>query len=332
MAKSKLKSCFVKDKSCSEHYKRAHILSKAATLSLIKDKTKAGEVIVHLGHSVKGYYYPKEIGWKSASSEKCFCSKHDDEIFKPIEDGNTTDVLNKEQLFLHSFRSFAYTYYQKETELGQFHQLPDSIDNLIRKDDSIRSEKLPFKLDIHLRTYRYNHQAFTSTLYSKQFENFEYRGFKLPLKFPIASAGTLMAKIASSTNRQIIMSIIDSESPVLKNSALTLTVLPLNTNETVIILCAFKKDLNAIVNLSRFIKLGLDEFLRAVTSLMMSSNKDNTYFNPRLWSYLKIKGLDKIIIEELNEERESDLLMSKPKISKINLFEPQFSCDNLGIK
>lgn len=332
MAKSQLKSCFVKDKNCSETYKRAHILSKAATLSLIKGKTKAGETVVHLGNFENNTYLPKEIGWKSASSEKCFCSKHDDEVFKAIENGNTIDENSEEQLFLYSFRSFAYTYYKKETELGQFQHLPDSTENLMKKDRENRSNKLPSKLDVHLRTYRFYHQAFTSALKSKKFDDFDYRGFKVPLKFPFASAGTLMAKIASKSSKQPFMVSYDGDSPVIKNPALTLTVLPLASNETIIILCAYKKDTNAIMNLERFIRLSLDEFLRAVTSLMLSSNKDNSFLNPKLWNYLKSNGLDKIIIEELNEERESDLLMSQPRISRINLFEPRFSCKNLEIE
>lgn len=335
MKKSELKNCFICDDECSDSFKRAHILSRSATMNLIHGPTKAGQSVIHLGNLNGFEFDPKPIGWKTASTEKCFCSIHDDVLFKPIENGNILNTNKKEHLFLHSLRSFAYTFYKKSAEVQPVRGLLDGTKSLFEMFSESKGkfslENLPSRIDLHLSTYRYMRSAFLETHKNKTYDDFAYRKFIVPEQIPVASAGTLMAQIVPEKGETWTLIQMNPGSPVVHNPALTLTVLPLPTNQTAIIICALKKDKNAMMNLKRFIDLDLDDFLRAITSLMLTSNKDNTFLNPKLWEYLKNINLDQVIRNEINKSRGDDLLRLTPTLSKINLFEPRFSSKNIGL-
>jgi hypothetical protein len=118
---SNIRECFCKDDTCSDIIIDAHSLSQSATLDLIKGATTSGDQVILLNEISleKGEVINKPIpqGWKKeASIFNGFCEDHDREIFKPIEARNSFDNTD-EQCFLHSLRSFAYSYHKhRESE------------------------------------------------------------------------------------------------------------------------------------------------------------------------------------------------------------------------
>lgn len=96
--------------TCSAQLAKAHTIQKSGALKYIQ----------HNGHVVsgnqgfqdilknKGVIIPKEIGIGNASTFMGFCSKHDNDLFEPIENLNT--IINAETAFLLSFRAVAYEY------------------------------------------------------------------------------------------------------------------------------------------------------------------------------------------------------------------------------
>lgn len=151
---SNIRECFCKDESCSETIINAHSLSQSSTLKLIKGLTTSGEGVILLNEIrlEKGEVINKPVpqGWKKhASIFNGFCKDHDREVFKPIEAGNPFDNTD-EQCFLHSMRSFAYTYHKnKESEkfgISTLDYVLDEADNLIKEVDK-QNELLSNHLD-----------------------------------------------------------------------------------------------------------------------------------------------------------------------------------------
>jgi len=148
----------------------------------------------------------------------------------------------------------------------------------------------------------------------------------------LASAGTLIAQIVDPEGQSWTMvSYEPSKSKILLNPALTLTVLPLDSDETAIIVSALADDKNAMLNLKRFDELSYHERLLAITRLMTTSNKENTFLHPDLWDHLSKVGVAGKIVDELTQERGNDLLVQKPSLSSVNLFAEEYSCSTLKI-
>ena len=68
------------------------------------------------------------------------CKKHDNDIFKPIEDGNIF-TGTEEQCFLHSFRAFIYSYHrQKEFEQSIKSNIDHFFSEIKNVSDNIQEE------------------------------------------------------------------------------------------------------------------------------------------------------------------------------------------------
>ena len=90
--------------NCSKDIIRAHSIQDKKLQSLMEE----GKVISF--NSKKNPYRLDEIwGHKEASTFYGFCGYHDKKIFQPIEDCDF--VASKEQIFLYTYRAFAYGFY-----------------------------------------------------------------------------------------------------------------------------------------------------------------------------------------------------------------------------
>lgn len=337
----KFKKCFINNDSCNGKIKEAHILSQSATMKLIKDEGKGGLKVVHVGaKNQEGGYSPQEIGWKKASTYWCYCNDHDDKIFKPIEDGNEFDPSNQEQLFLHALRSFSYSYHKRKLKhsntddmMSSMAELIDSISNTLSVDDEDGNFQgsIEERIDLRDHSYDFVRKGMLEMWESKDYSNIKHVVKVAPKRFPFASAGALEARIIDVDQRVGSLIFYKKGSGPLKDPFLILTVLPDEKDRTVIILSALKSDTNAIHLLEKFEKLKQPYTTRAITHLMLTSNKDNTFLNPRLWDFIKEKDLVEGITKVINTPRGLDLLNNPVQLSKIDFFILPFSCESLGI-
>ncbi len=68
-------------------------------------------------------FYPSKIGYNDATTFNGFCSKHDKELFSPVEDFNIVPTM--EQITLLTYRSFAKEIYSKAAGISA-HNLNES--------------------------------------------------------------------------------------------------------------------------------------------------------------------------------------------------------------
>lgn len=103
--------------TCSQGIVRAHTIQRRGGLADIAEQghvmsSKAGiEDIFENGGSLE----PAEIGVRSASTFNGFCSRHDTELFRPVENGAVT--LSRESVFLLTFRAIAFELFTKRAAL-----------------------------------------------------------------------------------------------------------------------------------------------------------------------------------------------------------------------
>jgi hypothetical protein len=341
------KECFIHDNECVQAFSQAHILSQSATMKLVHGSTKGGLQVVHLGNVDKnGEYKPKSIGWSMASAHHCFCKDHDNKLFTPIENDNKLDTRNKEQLFLHVMRSFAYVYYRKKqsTQLHQniisdFNSIGDSLDRLrnyfaqfivLPPKQMSKDEELRKNISLNLWSFQYVRNELIKIQKTKEYDRLEYRCLTISEKLPFASAGVLFAQIIDP-NRKILSYSINPGDPVIKPPAIMFNVLPDKFGRTIIIVAVLKDDGNALQLLHKFDRLDGVCFFQALTRLVFDANKDNTFLHPKFWKHLEDKGYSSKIITELNEGRGFDVMGDPLKLSNINLFSKEFYCTSLGI-
>ncbi len=342
MSKPKrFRRCFINDGSCSQTIISAHTLSQSASMKLIQGlNSKNQNVVIQVGAKSKdNIYEPKEIGWSVASRYHCFCVFHDDRLFKKIENGNEFDSDNYEQLFLHTLRSFAFCYYKKKEEIDPENKFTDGfigtideVTELMPKDSLRFKDKESFdKYNLHIQFSGYERirVRLIEILKSQEYTEFIFRKAAFA-RFPFASAGTLMAEIVDFKTKKLSSTFMDPSTPIQHKPGFILTIVP-GKKQTFLIGAALKADNNAAFLLRKFDVLGKDKLPSALSSLLLTANKENTFFHPKLWEYMKSNGYDKKIISEINIDRSADTFYDEMHQSQINLFSKEFSCENLGI-
>jgi hypothetical protein len=335
------KDCFINDSTCGERIVRAHILSKSATISLIKGKTLGGDKVVHLGSPWElGKKKPALIGWKKASTHHCFCDKHDNDLFEEIENGNRIDLNNSRQLFAICLRSFAYSYYRAKGFLNRDNSKIDTKDGvwkeLTRMIQASRGQYKPESkiLDFDFWAFETVRQKLLDLLARNQFDGLIYARFKISMRFPIASAGVLMAIIADPNRLIPTMISRNGETPLITPPAIILTILPDNEGGTMIVFGILKSDYNAKMVLEKILRLPPRELRRAISSIIIGTSNENTFFNPVLWEFIQAEGGEERMIEEINDKSRLDLISLKPypvQQSSFDLFDPKYACKSLGI-
>ncbi|EIZ1551998.1 SEC-C domain-containing protein [Vibrio parahaemolyticus] len=113
---------------CSNRIIKAHSVSKSSSLKSI---SVDGHVYTMFKESVRNVsdfldFSPKKIGINSASTFTGFCSKHDKELFSPIEDYEFTSTSNN--LFLVAYRTLCREIFVKKSVKSNQLELIKSLD------------------------------------------------------------------------------------------------------------------------------------------------------------------------------------------------------------
>ncbi len=302
---------------------------------------KGQNVVIQIGSKNKeNIYEPKSVGWSTASAHHCFCEFHDNKLFKNIENGVELDLNNNEHLFLNTLRSFAFCYHKKKSELDPNNQFTDGfigtiqeVLDLLPEDDSLKfkdeNSYKKYSLHVQFSCYEKIRLKLIEILYSAQYDHLLYRIATFP-KFPFACAGTLMSELVDLKSKKISFLSRDPSTPIHHKPGFILTILP-NKIQTYLIGAVLKEDDNALLLLRKFDNLHGQEFFNALSGLVLTSHKENTFFHPKLWEYMKEKGYDKVLISQINKDRGTDNLYEDLMQSEINIFADEFRSENLGI-
>jgi len=142
-AKSKIRTCFFP--GCDEKSINSHILQKNGILSSIAKDNHLWEIGVNPFESPA--FHPQRIGINKIFSFRCFCNKHDTELFFEIEQEGI-DFEKYRTLFLFTIRTFYNELFRKLVGVDQFYCLIDKLENNQQKEfirQNIEQMKLALK-------------------------------------------------------------------------------------------------------------------------------------------------------------------------------------------
>ena len=305
----RIKECFFYNKeTCKGKIKAAHSIQRSKKLELLTNEINGNKVLYSLvdtkrdknGKSID----MKGIGVANASTFFGFCDFHDSKLFAPIE--NNTFNESSLHCFLHSFRSFAYSY----------HTILETI-NLFRTANT------PLALIEINRLYETLNQVdmlkirFQDMFNEGNFDFLNYYYLIKPTIYPVACSGGFQVEY-SIKNR----SFRNSTLPVIN-----LTIFPEATNQTVIILSWMPEDENANIFMDEFVSLNELRQDKIITSIMIAY-AENSFVSPSLWSKLNTKEKKQLLFEIDTSDPVWRNQINRFWTSELNFFSQEYAIEN----
>ena len=188
--KGRIRKCFFCD--TDKNIISSHSISEKKCLSLLAENVK-GQKGVYSFKDIKWSWYRyfdaygfgdfETVGIKQASTFRGFCSCHDQNLFKLIDD-NAFDPLSKEQCFLYCYRAFAHTVHSKKEERKRCYAESEYKQfNYADVEEEGANSELCLNTDI----VDYPNQM-NNWLKSRDYENLYHFHFETSTKLPIATS------------------------------------------------------------------------------------------------------------------------------------------------
>lgn len=324
-------SCFHYDQHTCDKIIAAHSLQKKGPLLKIADLLNNQHQVIHFKRELGKKWQADLIAIKDASTFRGFCHHHDD-IFSSIEQEPYTG--SNYQNFLHSYRSFAYSYHMKLEKYAYAYSIingASNLDNLLSSsfemmkvlglgkehipDAPAQETKLTSKQEELLKVERFEDYKtlLNEALRQGKYDDLEYFTYELNYICPIVCASwvKLHFEIPGAF-------IIDYNGQTYNGYPLMFTIFHTDQNTSQILLARFKSDTISEQIFNRLRKFTTEELEMKFTSLIFEQI-ENFYLAPAFWNYLPQSEKDKIE-NDINEEKQSFPYKSTFKAS-INIFD-----------
>lgn len=320
-----IKECFHHNKTeCLGKVKQAHSIQRNGRLSVIEAEVNKNLSVYSFSNfrsdesSVMAELIP--IGKKEASTFYGFCDYHDSKLFSPIENF-AFDPDSEEQIFLHSYRSFAHSYHRKKEELNYWENVDRSkYDAFVwqqMRDYMQWGNKIAVQ---HLEKGKlYLDEALTSSNYG----SLEYIVYRKEGLYPFAVSSQMSPKVTYSG-----ISMNNHENPNVPYENPMITLLP-DVNATIAIVASFPFEKKSTQLISELENLNDFQLEVAITSLIIA-NCENTFFSPLFWNKIGKKGQAKLLEEFRDNATPSSKKYDKKFFkSSFNFFDDKFEISNL---
>lgn len=205
----------------------AHALQNNRILSLLEEKKhlitlnikKQGIVV---GTNRKDFDVIQEFDLCSvnqATTYRCFCKKHDNDLFAPIEKiGCDFDKNNNEQKFIYAYKSFIFEYYKELVVIT-------SMQKLFKKYPSLTKQFMIVKIyrdtKLKIEEMNYYKEIFDKGILLKNYDDFKTEVIEIDGKISIANfaciapnfdlQGKRIKNVRSKRMRRIFMTIFPTE-------------------------------------------------------------------------------------------------------------------------
>jgi hypothetical protein len=279
MHKKRKASCLYP--GCNDVPIKSHSLQKSLLKSIADNTNHVKRIFVDVEFKLNGKFsaVEEDIGINEASTFEGFCSKHDTEIFSPIET-NKIDYNNNEHLFLLLYRSITREYY--ESNKSYFH-FRDAVNALIKDMPQENMLGPCLLIQLYLQFCDYYHVEKTkefvdNCLINAIWDN-NYKYFHITLnKFLPIFVNSFFA--VQGTNCDILyIKDITKEYPLF----CSVTIIP-EDNKTDIFYSVAKDQCNELKAFLRQFENKNIEDLELFLSDLVIRNSDNFYISPDYWT------------------------------------------------
>ncbi|MFV1534866.1 SEC-C metal-binding domain-containing protein [Phaeobacter sp. JH209B] len=177
---------------CSDTIIKAHTIQKAGGLAAIAESNHVLTVKPVMSELIKtkGNPQPRKIGVKLASVFPGFCSKHDNDLFEPIE-GKTLN-FTKESAFLFSYRAVAYERFAKEAQQRFMLSLREADAGMPFQKQAALQQFIQgnlFGIEIGMRDVQKWKAQFDEKLLSSSTDQFHFAAVRFDRILPIVACG-----------------------------------------------------------------------------------------------------------------------------------------------
>lgn len=325
-------NCFHYDRPfCKGGIIDAHSLQKNGPLNRISEFENNQHTVIHFKREAGKKWCAAPISIKNASTFRGFCHHHDD-IFSLIEQQPYTGT--NQQKFLHSYRSFAYSYHNKIENYAYLKNVVNGASNMANLLDScveaLRSfgiadeniPDIPKKTEITaeqedtLKAERFEayKEQLNKSLSDNKYDDLEYFTYELNHICPLICASWI--KVHSEIPAGFI---INYNGQIYNGYPLLLTIFHTDQNTSIVLLARFKSDSITEDIFNQLRKLSTEELENKLTSLIFEQ-VENFYMAPKFWNYLPQSEKEKIE-NDINEEKQNFPYKSTFNAS-INIFDP----------
>lgn len=323
--------CFHYDQqSCKGGIIDAHSLQKKGPLLRISELQNNQNLVIHFKREVGKKWHAEPIAIKDASTFRGFCHHHDD-TFSIIEQQSYTG--SDQQNFLHSYRSFAYSYHNKRENYAYLKNIVNGVgglenmlescvealrssgiseDNIpeLTKKTEINAEQEEILKAERFETYK---ERLNNSLSNNKYDDLEYFTYELNHICPLICASWIKVHLEIPGGF-----IIDCKGQIYNGYPLLLTIFHTDQNTSIVLLARFKSDSITEQIFNQLRKLSTEELEIKLTSLIFEQ-VENFYLAPAFWNYLPQSEKEKIE-NDINEEKQSFPNQSTFKAS-INIFD-----------
>ena len=272
-------TCVIND--CGKKAIKAHSVQNSRVLELLCYQGHLIQLtLIHNKKSEPIFQFEK-VGRNNATTFKGLCSKHDTEIFKPIE-CNPINYDTDEHLFLISYRSVLWEYHAKISAAQKYSFIANKIKNnhteIFQNSSEFEVEHSAFVIEAWRE---YKHKLKYDFIYEyKAYECIKSKFFVISTTQPTIAAS---AVINTGRNEQNDF------------SRATLNVLPLNNNKTLVLISWLYDDDSNVVkyfdNIFNYNNSNID----VVISKMLIQNSENVVISPNFFNTWSEQKKSKII-------------------------------------
>ena len=195
-----------KDEYCShpsaskencDHIIKAHTITKGFALASIAEEGHVYSIMGTVDATSEnmrlnnGKIIPQKTGVNLASTFTGFCSKHDNELFEPIEQGIID--FNCKSIFLLSYRTACLEFFRKKAAMHINDVLRDEGDNGCSFQEQMRFQsemnELIHYTDMGFRETELMKEKYDEVLINDDFSRFKFVAVRLNQTLPVVSSG-----------------------------------------------------------------------------------------------------------------------------------------------
>ena len=266
---------------CSDTFSASHTIQKRTGLSELAENQHVLSAR-NRGTNEKLFTLGK-IGINIASTFYGFCSKHDNNTFKPAE---ISTEPNEDVAFLLSYRALCYEIYMKKVAVQTFEYTRDHIDrgvDFLRQSHmqqticaAIFSNSLGFREHVRLK------RDWDSALVAGDRSSFKWASFQFDGLLPIATSGAFFPEF-DFTGKQLQ----ELDAPLGSLALLAFNILPIDGKATAIFGWLDNKEQNEIFVNS--LKNVPDSHLSSTIIQFAFDVSDNLFVRPSWWEQINIE-------------------------------------------
>ncbi len=297
--KAKVSECFHRNSDCDERIIRAHSIQNNKILT----KLSENGILKQIGQDSFFTYDASDIGRNIATTFTGFCGKHDNDIFKHIEENDFDN--SKEHVFLFTYRTLAREYVAKKFSVNLFKELskinPDYSEGfLLGATNALK----------YLERYK---EIFNNALKENNFTIVKSKVITLDSEYLIAVSSAFCLEYDLNGNLSYDLGELDTRLKIL-----FFNIFP-QEGETIVILSYLQEDSDIYDSFTDELSKLDEEKIIEKLNMLICMYCENFVMNPSKWDSMddttKTKFVE-LFIDTINP-KESKMLSMKPNF---NLF------------